>query len=46
MSNEVIIKIADLQVAREPAILTTHGLGSCLAICFTIRKLKPEGWPT
>lgn len=32
MSNEVIVKIADLRVDREPAIITTHGLGSCLAI--------------
>ena len=32
MSNEVIVKIADLRVDRDPAIITTHGLGSCLAI--------------
>ena len=32
MSNEIIVKIADLRVEREPAIITTHGLGSCLAI--------------
>ena len=32
MSNEVVVKIADLRVEREPAIITTHGLGSCLAI--------------
>lgn len=32
MSNEVIVKIAELRVEREPVIITTHGLGSCLAI--------------
>jgi chemotaxis protein CheD len=32
MSNELIVKIADLRVAREPFIISTHGLGSCLAI--------------
>jgi chemotaxis protein CheD len=32
LSNEVIVKIADLRVDQEPAIITTHGLGSCLAI--------------
>ena len=43
MSNEVIIKIADLQVAREPAILTTHGLGSCLGIMLYDHELKIGG---
>jgi len=43
MSNELIIKIADLQVAREPAILTTHGLGSCLAIMLYDPELKIGG---
>lgn len=43
MSNEVIIKIADLQVAREPAILTTHGLGSCLAIVLYDPEVKAGG---
>jgi chemotaxis protein CheD len=43
MSNEVIIKIADLQVAREPAILTTHGLGSCLAIMLYDPEVKTGG---
>lgn len=33
MSQEIVVKIADLAVAREPAVITTHGLGSCLAIC-------------
>lgn len=32
MSQEIVVKIADLAVAREPAVITTHGLGSCLAI--------------
>lgn len=27
-----MVKIADLAVAREPAVISTHGLGSCLAI--------------
>ncbi|HBE72671.1 MAG TPA: hypothetical protein DDW31_00960 [candidate division Zixibacteria bacterium] len=32
MSLEIVVKIADLAVAREPSVITTHGLGSCLAI--------------
>jgi chemotaxis protein CheD len=43
LSNEIIIKIADLQVAREPAILTTHGLGSCLAIMLYDPEVKTGG---
>jgi chemotaxis protein CheD len=43
LSNELIIKIADLQVAREPAILTTHGLGSCLAIMLYDPEAKIGG---
>ncbi len=43
MSNEIVVKIADLRVAREPAILTTHGLGSCLAIMLYHRETKTGG---
>lgn len=43
MSNEVIVKIADLKVDREPAIITTHGLGSCLAIMLYDPEAKTGG---
>jgi chemotaxis protein CheD len=43
MSNEIIIKIADLQVSQEPSILTTHGLGSCLAIMLYDPEVKIGG---
>lgn len=43
MSNEIIVKIADLWVDREPAIITTHGLGSCLAIMLYDQAAKAGG---
>lgn len=43
MSNELIVKIADLKVARSPAIITTHGLGSCLAIALFDPQQKAGG---
>lgn len=43
MSNEIIVKIADLWVDREPAIITTHGLGSCLAIMLYDQSAKAGG---
>ena len=42
-SNELIVKIADLRVAREPAIISTHGLGSCLAIVLYDPAAKAGG---
>lgn len=43
MSNELIVKIAELKVAREPAIISTHGLGSCLAIVLYDPQAKAGG---
>lgn len=43
MTNEIVIKIADLKVAKEPSILTTHGLGSCLAIMLYHPEKKMGG---
>ena len=43
MSNEHVVKIADLKVAPEPAIITTHGLGSCLAIVLYDPQVKAGG---
>lgn len=34
MDNIIKVGMADLQVSRHPAILTTLGLGSCLGIAF------------
>lgn len=43
VTNELIVKIADLRVAREPAIISTHGLGSCLAIVLYDPTAKAGG---
>jgi len=43
MSQEIVVKIADLAVAREPAVISTHGLGSCLAICLYDAQAKVGG---
>ncbi len=43
MSNELIVKIADYKIAKSPAIITTHGLGSCLAIVIYDPQLKIGG---
>ncbi|HTY09080.1 MAG TPA: chemotaxis protein CheD [Candidatus Edwardsbacteria bacterium] len=43
MSNELVVKIADLRVAAEPNIITTHGLGSCLAIVLYDPAVKAGG---
>lgn len=42
-SQELIVKIADLRVAREPAIISTHGLGSCLAIVLYDAEARAGG---
>jgi len=42
-SQEIVVKIADLAVAREPAVISTHGLGSCLAICLYDPQAKVGG---
>jgi chemotaxis protein CheD len=41
--NELIVRIADLKVARDPAILSTHGLGSCLAIALYDPEARAGG---
>jgi len=41
--NELIVKIADLKVAREPAVISTHGLGSCLAIALYDPEARAGG---
>lgn len=43
MGQEIVVKIADLAVAREPAVITTHGLGSCLAIVLYDAQAKVGG---
>ena len=43
MSQEIVVKIADLAVAREPAVISTHGLGSCLAIALYDPQAKVGG---
>lgn len=43
VSREIVVKIADLAVAREPAVITTHGLGSCLAIILYDPQAKVGG---
>ncbi len=43
VTQELVVKIADLRVAREPAIISTHGLGSCLAIVLYDPVVKAGG---
>lgn len=43
MSNELAVKIAEYKIAKSPAIITTHGLGSCLAITIYDAELKIGG---
>lgn len=43
MSNELVVKIADYKIAESPAIITTHGLGSCLAITIYDPHMKIGG---
>lgn len=43
MSNELAVKIAEYKIAKNPAIITTHGLGSCLAITIYDAELKIGG---
>jgi chemotaxis protein CheD len=37
------VKIADCKIAKSPAIITTHGLGSCLAITVYDPQMKIGG---
>jgi len=43
MSQEIIVKIADLAVSKEAVVITTHGLGSCLAIVLYDAQAKTGG---
>jgi chemotaxis protein CheD len=42
-TTEIVVKIADMAVAREPAVMSTHGLGSCLAIALYDAQAKVGG---
>jgi chemotaxis protein CheD len=42
-SQRIKVKIADLVIAKSPIIITTFGLGSCVAVMLYDSKLKVGG---
>lgn len=42
-SVELVVKIADMAVAKEPTVISTHGLGSCLAIILYDAQVRVGG---
>lgn len=41
--DKIVVKIADYKIASSPAILTTYGLGSCLAVALYDPETKTGG---
>lgn len=41
--DKIVVKIADYKIASGPAILTTYGLGSCLAVALYDPETKTGG---
>lgn len=40
---EMVVKISDLKVASDPAVLVTRALGSCVAVCLYEKQKKIGG---
>ena len=43
MNEVVVVGISDYKLTRDPNILVTHALGSCVGICLYDRQLKIGG---
>ena len=43
MGNLIVVGISDYKLAKDPGILVTYALGSCVGICIYDRKLKIGG---
>jgi len=39
-NNKTVVKISDFAVGRAPQILTTQGIGSCIAVCLYDKEKK------
>ncbi|MDD3349778.1 MAG: chemotaxis protein CheD [Eubacteriales bacterium] len=43
MGNLIVVGISDYKLAKNPGVLVTYALGSCVGICIYDRKLKIGG---
>lgn len=43
MGNLIVVGISDYKLAKNPGVLVTYALGSCVGICIYDRKLKAGG---
>lgn len=43
MGNLIVVGISDYKMAKNPGVLVTYALGSCVGICIYDRKLKAGG---
>lgn len=43
MNEHVVVGISDYKLTRDPNILVTHALGSCVGICLYDKQLKLGG---
>ena len=43
MGNLIVVGISDYKMAKNPGVLVTYALGSCIGICIYDRKLKIGG---
>jgi len=43
MGNLIVVGISDYKLAKDPGVLVTYALGSCVGICVYDRKLKIGG---
>ncbi|MBI2031908.1 MAG: chemotaxis protein CheD [Candidatus Levybacteria bacterium] len=39
-SNKIVVKISDFAIGHDPQVLTTQGIGSCIAICLYEKEKK------
>ena len=43
MGNLIVVGISDYKLAKDPGVLVTYALGSCVGICIYDRRLKIGG---